>query len=35
MKEHMYSVKGKSQAGNVRVKKIMKTQTGQSPKKII
>ena len=34
MKEHIYSVKGKSQAGNIRVKYIMTTQKGQSRKKI-
>ena len=32
--EHIYSVKDKSQAGNIRVKYIMKTQKGQSQKKI-
>ena len=33
MKVHIYSVKAKSQAGNVRVKYIMTTQKGQSQKK--
>ena len=30
MKVHIYSVKDKSQAGNIRVKHIMTTQKGQS-----
>ena len=30
MKVHIYSVKDKSQAGNIRVKYIMTTQKGQS-----
>ena len=30
----MYSVKAKSQAGNIRVKYIMTTQKGQNQKKI-
>ena len=34
MKEHIYSVKAKSQAGNIRVKFMMATQKGQSRKKI-
>ena len=34
MKVHIYSVKAKSQAGNIRVKYIMTTQKGQSRKKI-
>ena len=34
MKVHIYSVKAKSQAGNIRVKYIMTTQKGQSQKKI-
>ena len=34
MKEHVYSVKAKSQAGNIRAKYIMATQKGQSQKKI-
>ena len=34
MKEHIYSVKAKSQAGNIKVKYIMTTQKGQSQKKI-
>ena len=34
MKEHIYSVKAKSQAGNIRVKYIMATQKGQRQKKI-
>ena len=32
--ERIYSVKAKSQAGNIRVKYIMTTQKGQSRKKI-
>ena len=32
---HIYSVKAKSQAGNIWVKDIMATQEGQSWKKII
>ena len=31
---HIYSVKAKSQAGNIRVKYIMTTQKGQSRKKM-
>ena len=34
MKEHIYSVKAKGQAGNIRVKYIMTKQKGQSRKKI-
>ena len=34
MKEHIYSVKTKSQAGNIGVKYIMTTQKGQGRKKI-
>ena len=34
MKEHIYSVKAKSQAGNIRVKYIITTQKGQSWKKM-
>ena len=34
MKVHIYSVKAKSQAGNIIVKYIMTTQKGQSRKKI-
>ena len=34
MKVHIYSVKAKNQAGNVRGKYIMTTQKGQSGKKI-
>ena len=34
MKEHIYSIKAKSQAGNRRVKYIMATEKGQSQKKI-
>ena len=34
MEVHTYSVKTKSQAGNIRVKYIMTTQKGQSQKKI-
>ena len=34
MEVHIYSVKAKSQAGNIRVKYIMTTQKGQSRKKI-
>ena len=34
MKVHIYSVKAKSQAGNIRVKYIMATQKGQRRKKI-
>ena len=34
MEVHIYSVKAKSQAGNIRVKHIMTTQKGQSRKKI-
>ena len=34
MKVHIYSVKAKSQAGNIRVKYIMATQKGQNQKKI-
>ena len=35
MEEHMYSVKAKSQTGNIWVKYIMATQKGQSRKKIM
>ena len=34
MTEHIYSVKAKSQAGNIRVKYIMTTQKGKSRMKI-
>ena len=34
MEVNIYSVKAKSQAGNIRVKDIMTTQKGQSQKKI-
>ena len=34
MEVHVHIVKAKSQAGNVQVKDIMKTQKGQSRKKI-
>ena len=34
MEVHIYSVKAKSQAGNILVKYIMTTQKGQSRKKI-
>ena len=34
MEVHIYSVKAKSQADNIRVKYIMTTQKGQSQKKI-
>ena len=34
MEVHIYGVKAKSQAGNIRVKCIMTTQKGQSQKKI-
>ena len=34
MKVHIYSVKAKSQAGNIRVKYIMTTKNEQSQKKI-
>ena len=33
MKVHIYNVKAKSQAGNIRVKYIRATQKGQSQKK--
>ena len=33
MEVHIYSVKAKSQAGNVQVKDVMTTQKGQSEKK--
>ena len=34
MKVHIYSVKAKREAVNIRVKYIMKTQKGQNQKKI-
>ena len=34
MKVNIYSVKAKTQAGNIRVKHIMTTQKGQSQKEI-
>ena len=34
MKVHIYSVKAKSQAGNIRVKSMMKTQKGPNRKKV-
>ena len=35
MEVHIYSVKAKSQTGNIRVKGIMTTQKGQSWKKVL